>query len=176
MAVSACPPALGPLVVVQRVATGESRSNIGFHLWNSTTSASLSSDPERSGVGDPPQTEVFHDQVSRSARDCRAARNVCDCPADVCSRRESERGACPGQSRPACGPSGRSRLLQSGLAEFRQVLPARGRLGCRDSRSPSGDRPAVVSENRPRCRSRCVAHKLISGVERKVALNGKWSA
>jgi hypothetical protein len=56
---------------------------MGLHLWNLASSPMLSSDP-RAQRDRRTTVRSSHDQVPRSARDFRAARNVRDCPADVC--------------------------------------------------------------------------------------------
>jgi len=148
MAASACPPTLGPLLHERRLPRMPARGiqiRAGIRgTWR--LRRCYRSIPERSGIGVQPQSEVPHDQVSCSARDFRAPRSVRDCPADVCSRREGKRDGGPGQGQPACHPTRRSKLLRPGLAGFRYVLPARGRLGRRASGSSSGDSASLISQ------------------------------
>jgi len=168
MAASACPPALGPLLLERRLPRPPARGiqiRAGIRgTWRLRRCCRLI--PERSGIGVQPQSEVPNDQISRSARDFRAPRSVRDCPADVCSRRKGKRDGCPGQGGPACHPSGRSKLLGPGLAGFRYVLPARGRVEHHGSRSTSGDSTSLASRIQSAAR-RAASRKAVNYASRR---------
>jgi len=93
--------------------------------------------PKRSGIGDPPQSAVSHDQIHLGPGDIRASGSGGDCVAGLRACREGERSRGASQGRPAGYSFCCWRLCQPELAESRAILSARCRVGCRGSRGPS---------------------------------------
>jgi hypothetical protein len=101
--------------------------------------------PERSGIGLRPHSAASNDQISRSPGNTCLFGSRCCCLARVCSSGESERDSRVGEGRPARYPTGYSKLLTTGLAQFQDVLPAHGRLRIDDSGSSFGDRAPLMA-------------------------------
>ena len=93
--------------------------------------------PKRSGIGDPPQSAVSHDQIHLGPGDIRASGSGGDCVAGLRACREGERSRGASQGRPAGYSFCCWRMCQPELAESRAILSARCRVGCRGSRGPS---------------------------------------
>jgi hypothetical protein len=99
--------------------------------------------PERGGIGVQPQSAASNDQISLSPGHIRPVGNGGCRFARLCSSGESERVSRLGQGRPARNPIGCPKLLTTGLAELRDVLPAHGPVNSDDSGSSIGHGAAL---------------------------------